>query len=258
MERVTRIQAVAQTTFRETIRNKILHNMLGFAVVMFGLSWVISSWSIGEPDKIITDLGLTITVLAGVVIAIFAGIVLVHGEVDRKTILPILAKPLHRWEYVSGKFLGFSGAVLLVYIGMNVILVLFLTALGGSVTSQLIQAIYLSLWEVLLVVALALMFSTFTSPWLAALCTIILFVAGRFCYDIKFYLEANPDTATAPLLKVVYVLLPNLSYLNLRHEAVHALDIPASLVLTASLYGLVYCVIVLIIASLAFRNKDLA
>ncbi len=258
MGSITRILAVAQTTFRETIRNKILHNMLGFAVVMFGLAWVISSWSVGEPEKVITDLGLTITVLAGVVIAIFAGIVLVHGEVDRKTILPILAKPLPRWEYVLGKFIGFSGAVMLVYIGMNIILIVFLAALGSSVSMQLIQAIYLSMWEVLLVVALALMFSTFTSPWLAALCTIIIFIAGRFSYDIKFFLEANPEAATGPLLRVLYVIIPNLSYFNLRHEAVHLLQIPAATVLTATLYGLVYCAIVLIMASLAFRNKDLA
>ena len=258
MEPLMRIVAVAQTTYRETIRNKILHNMLGFAVVMFALAWVISTWSVGEPEKIITDLGLTITVLAGVVIAIFAGIVLVHGEVDRKTILPILAKPLHRWEYVLGKFIGFLGAVLLVYIGMNIILIVFLAAAGGNITTQLVQAVYLSLWEVALVVALALMFSAITTPCLAALNTIILFVAGRFSYDIKFYLEANPDAAAGGILWVIYVLLPNLSYFNLRHEAVHQLNIPAETLGIATLYGLVYCAVILLIAAAAFRNKDLA
>jgi len=258
MEALTRIQAVAQTTFRETIRNKILHNMLAFAVVMFGLAWVISTWSVGEPEKIITDLGLTITVMAGVIIAIFAGIVLVHGEVERKTILPILAKPLPRWEYVLGKYLGFSGAVLLVYIGMNIILILFLTVLGRGVTAQLIAAMYLSIWEVALIVALALMFSTFATPWLSALFTIVLFIAGRFSYDLKFFLDYHPDTALGPLLKILYVLLPNLSYFNLRHEAVHSFEIPASMVLYPTLYGLIYCAIVIVIAALTFRRRDLA
>ena len=258
METLKRVTAVAQTTYRETIRNKILHNMLGFAVVMFGLAWVISTWSVGEPEKIIADLGLTITVLAGVVIAIFAGIVLVHGEVDRKTILPILAKPLPRWEFVLGKFLGFLSAVLLVYLGMNVILMLFLAAVGGGITTQLLEAIYLSMWEVALVVALALLFSSLTTPWLAALNTIILFVAGRFSYDIKFYLESNPEAASAPLLKVIYVLLPNLSYFNLRHEAVHQLPVTTGLLFTARLYGLVDCAVIMLVAMLAFRTRDLA
>ena len=258
METLSRVAAVAQTTYRETIRNKILHNMLGFAVVMFGLAWVISTWSVGEPEKIIADLGLTITVLAGVVIAIFAGIVLVHGEVDRKTILPILAKPLPRWEFVLGKFLGFLSAVWLAYLGMNIILMLFLAAVGGGITTQLFEAVYLSMWEVALVVALALLFSSITTPWLAALNTIILFVAGRFSYDIKFYLEANPEASATPLLKVIYVLLPNLSYLNLRHEAVHQLPIATGMLFTASLYGLVYCAVILLVAMLAFRSRDLA
>ncbi|MCF7811477.1 ABC transporter permease [bacterium] len=258
MESLTRISAVAQTTFRETIRNKILHNMLGFAVVMFGLSWVISAWSVGEPEKIIADIGLTITVLVGVIIAIFAGVVLVHGEVDRKTILPILAKPLHRWEYVLGKYIGFSSAVLLVYIGMNVILILFLSVVGGGVSSGLLKAMYLSIWEVELVVALALMFSSITTPWLSALNTIILFIAGRFSYDIKFFLGAHPGNAFAPVLKIIYVLVPNLSYFNLRHEAVHAIPVSAQMLIYPTLYGIIYCSLVLLIASLAFRTKDLA
>ena len=258
MECLTRILAVTQNTFRETVRNKILHNMLAFAVVMFGLAWVISTWSVGEPGKIITDLGLSITVLVGVIIAIFAGIVLVHGEVDRRTILPILAKPIRRWEFVLGKYLGFSGAVLLVYIGMNIILLLFLAAIGYQISTQLIKAMFISIWEVELVVAMAVMFSTLTSPWLSAINTIILFVAGRFSYDIKFYLDANPEASAGLVLQIIYLLLPNLSYFNMRHEAVHLLEIPTMQLVYASLYGLVYCAILLLIASLAFRHKDLA
>ena len=94
MASLNRILAVALTTFRETIRNKVMLHLLGFAVAMLALAWIVSNWSLGEPAKIVADIGLSITTLVGVAIALFSGIVLVWGEVERKTILPILAKPL--------------------------------------------------------------------------------------------------------------------------------------------------------------------
>ena len=258
MGRVNRISAVLQTTFRETIRNKILLHMLGFAIVMFGLAWIIGSWSLGESEKIITDLGLTITSLAGVIIALFAGIVLVWGEVDRGTILPILAKPLPRWEFILGKFFGFTGSVLLVYFGMCLILLLQLFMLGRPCNAEFFWAIYLSGWEIVIIIALAVMFSSFTSPSLAALLSLILFVAGRFSWDIKVFLQYNPEVSSKPLLEAVYAVIPHLSYFNVRHAAVHALPIPWDQLLLSTAYGMIYCTIVLVIAMLYFHSRDLA
>ncbi len=258
MGRLNRINAVLQTTFRETIRNKILLHMLGFAIIMFCLAWMIGSWSLGESEKIITDLGLTITSLVGVIIALFAGIVLVWGEVDRGTILPVLAKPLPRWEFILGKFLGFSGSVLLVYFGMSLILLLQLIVLGRPCNAEFFWAIYLSAWEIIIVIALAVMFSSFTSPSLAALFSLMLFAAGRFSGDIRIFLQYNPETGSKPLLEAVYAVIPHLSYFNVRHAAVHALPIQSSQLLLSTAYGLVYCTIILVIAVLAFRSRDLA
>lgn len=258
MGNLNRIIAVAQITFRETIRNKILMHMLGFAVVMFGLAWVVSNWSLGEPDKIIADLGLTITVLIGVIIALFAGIVLVWGEVERGTILPTLAKPLTRWEFVLGKFLGFSGSVLLVYCGMSIFLILLLSVLGRPPTLHLIKAIYLAAWEIELVIALAVLFSSFSSPGLSAMFTILIFVTGRFSGDIKLFIEHNPATASRPVLESIYAIIPHLGYFNVRHAAVHSLSIPWEQILWSTLYGLAYAVVVLALAVIAFRSRDLA
>jgi len=255
---VNRVLAVAQTTLRETIRNKILLNLVGFAVAMLGLSWVVSNWSLGEPGKIITDLGLTVTALAGVTIALFTGIALVYGEVERRTILPVLAKPLARWEFILGKFFGFSTAVMLVYAGMNAALILLLWGVGRPPTGQLIAAAYLSAWEVELVVALALMFSAFSTPSLSALYTIMLFVSGRFSGDIKEFLTQNPLTSAKPVLTAVYAVVPHLSMFNLRREAVHSLAVGWERLVFPTLYGALYCLLVLVIAALVFRNRDLA
>ena len=253
-----RINTVAQITFRETIRNKILLYMIAFALVMFILAWIVGSWSLGETGKIIADLGLSITALVGVIIGIFAGIVLVWNEVERHTVLPVLAKPLSRWEFILGKFFGFSASVLLVYAGMALILVLQLLVIEQPVAHQLFWSIYLSAWEILLVLALAVMFSAFTSPSLSALFTIILFVAGRFSWDIKVFIQHNPAASTRPVLEAVYAVIPHLAYFNVRHEAVHGLPIPLERLAWPTTYGLVYCGVVLLIAVLAFNSRDLA
>lgn len=232
--------------------------MLTFAVVMFVLSWVAASWSLGELDKIVTDLGLTITVLVGIIIALFAGTVLVWNEVEHGTILPVLAKPLPRWEFMIGKFTGFSVAVMLLYAGMCVILMIQLAIIGRLPALQLIQAFYLSGWEILIVIALALMFSAFSSPSLSALFTILLFVTGRFSGDIRVFVQHYPESVMRPFLEAIYSIIPHLSYFNVRFSAVHSLHITFDQMLYPTLYGVVYCGIILFIAALAFQGRDLA
>ncbi len=258
METLNRITAVTLTTFRETIRNKVLLNLFGFATALMALGWVVSNWSLGEPEKIISDIGLTVTTLSGIAIALFSGIVLVWGEVDQKTILPILAKPLPRREFVAGKFLGFSGAVSLVYAGMNLLLILLLAAIGGGVTMKILAAIYLSWWEILIVIALALLFSSFSSPTLSALYTIMLFIAGRFSSDIRLFIADNPLDYSRPILEAVYALIPHLGVFNIRLEAVHNLPIGTERILIPTLYGVLYCTVLLILAMFVFRRRDLA
>ncbi len=242
---------------QETIRNKIMLHMLGFAVAMLLLAWVVSTWSLGEQGKIITDLGLTITVLIGVVIALFAGIVLVWNEVEHHTILTTLAKPIARWEYIVGKYLGFSTAVIAVYYGMSLLLIIFLIFFGIYPTWELAAAIYLSSWEVLIIAAVAIMFSAFASPSYSALFSISLFIVGRFSWDIRVFIEHNPRTLLRPVLEIVYAVIPHLSYFNKRYAAVHDINIEWNQVVFPTFYGVVYCVLVLIIAVIAFKNRDL-
>lgn len=258
MEALNRIYAVAQTTFKETIRNKVLLHLFGFAAAMMALGWIVSNWSLGEPEKVVADIGLTVTTLSGVAIALFSGIALVWSEVDKKTILPILAKPLPRREYVAGKFLGFAGAVSLVYAGMNILLSGLLTVVGGGLTMKILAAMYLSWWEVLIVIALALLFSSFSSPTLSALYTIVLFIAGRFSSDVRLYIDSNPSSFSLPILETVYAIIPRFGAFNIRLEAVHALPVSTERVLLPSAYGLVYCIGLLILTMVVFRNRDLA
>jgi len=258
MEALNRISAVALTTFRETIRNKVLLHLFGFAAAMMVLGWVVSNWSLGEPEKIIADIGLSVTTLSGVAIALFSGIVLVWGEVEQKTILPILAKPLPRRDYVVGKLVGFGGAVSIVYAGMNLLLLLLLLVFGEGITANILFSIYLSWWEVLIITALALLFSSFSSPTLSALYTVMLFVAGRFSEDIRIYISDNPLAYSRWILESVYAIIPHFGAFNIRLEAVHNLQLTSGRLLIPSLYGLAYLTVIVVLTTIVFRRRDLA
>ena len=100
-----RILSIALNTFRENLREKLLYNLLFFALLMIGSSILLSRITLGDYHRLILDLGLASINLFGVLIAIFVGIGLVSKEVDRKTIYTIVSKPIPRYEFLLGKMI---------------------------------------------------------------------------------------------------------------------------------------------------------
>src|SRR5256885_11094630 len=98
--------AIAVNVFRESVRDKILYNLVLFAILMIGASYVIGQLTAGQDVKIIKDLGLAATSLFGLFIAVFVGINLVSKEVDRRSVYPLFAKPISRAEFIVGKYTG--------------------------------------------------------------------------------------------------------------------------------------------------------
>lgn len=255
---IRRILAVAHASLRETIRNRILSALVAFTVVMWGISYVMSRWSIGEPEKIMTDLGLTITTLSGVIIAIFSGITLIWIEVDRGTILTVLAKPISRGEYLIGKFLGFSFAVQSVYLGMCLVLMFFLWAMNRPPSLPLVVAMIWAMGEIEILIILAVFFSALTTPTLSAVFMILLFVSGRLSGDLKTFLDTQEPSFSTYLLKGVYYILPHLSAFNLRPYATYNLPVDGALLLNSALYGMFYCLLLLFLSWKVFVRRDLA
>ncbi|MFN3822032.1 MAG: ABC transporter permease, partial [bacterium] len=241
-----------------TIRNKILSAIVAFTALMWVVSYIMSRWSIGEPVKILTDLGLTITSFGGVIIAIFSGIVLVWNEVDRKTILPLLAKPVSRGEYLVGKFIGFSCAVQVVYIGMSIVFLIFLWASGRTPSASLIAAIVFTMGEIEILIAWAVFFSTLTNPTLSAIFMIIIFIVGRLSEDLNRFLSTQEQSLNILILKGIYWVIPHLSLFNLRPYATYELAIEGRFIIIGFLYSLSYTLLLLFLAWKVFRERDLA
>src|ERR1700749_2815053 len=100
------VATVAANTFREAVRDRVLYNLVFFALLMMGAAILVGQISIGIESSVIVSLGLTAISVIGLFIAIFIGVGLVSKEMDKRTLYALLAKPVQRWEFLLGKFFG--------------------------------------------------------------------------------------------------------------------------------------------------------
>ena len=259
---------IAVNAFRETVRDKILYNLVIFALGMILFSLLLGEWSVFARETVIQDFTLAIMSLVGLLMSIFVGIGLVQKEIQRKTILTLLAKPLPRWHFIVGKYLG-----LLMVLGLNLAIMtllffLLLRWIGTRPNPNLLLAIYLIFLEMAVITAAALLFSAFSTPTLSALFTLGVYIAGHLSGDLVNHLSfihkygaRLPGTPvitpfTEKIIKAVYYLIPNMENFNIRGRVVYDLPIGHHYVLYTSLYAFVFIGIYLLIASLWFSKRD--
>ena len=248
---------IALNTFRETIRNRILINILLFAIGLILLSLVIGDWTLGQQVKVIKDFGLAAMSIFGLLIAIFIGIRLMVQEMEQKTIYIIASKPIHRWEIVLGKYFGLGLTLLINVLLMSAALGMANYIMEGRVDFGLIPAIVLIYMEILIIVAFSMLFSSFTTPSLGAVGTLIVFVVGHLSNFLKDYVTLYPDKGVNWLLKLVYYTAPNLEKLNLKMAVVSGHEYPPDIVWKGLIYAVCYIAILLIITSSSFQRRDL-
>jgi ABC-type transport system involved in multi-copper enzyme maturation permease subunit len=247
---------VARNTFRETVRDKILYNLVFFALLLIGASVLLGTLTIGEQARIINDVGLAAINLVGVIMAIFVGIGLVAKEIERRTVYTILARPITRTKFVLGKYFGlvFIGAV-----NIAIMFGMFLATVwisGNPIHGSLFQAVELILVEILLVTALAMFFSTFSSPTLSAIMTIGFYVIGHLTGDLKRIAEKTQSATTEYIMTALYYVCPNLEVLNTKGQAASGVLMSSEYQLTATAYGLLYASILLLAACHVFERRD--
>lgn len=259
------IPAVARNTFRESIRDKILYNLILFALLMILSSVALGQLTLGHEAKVIVDIGLSAISVFGTLISIFLGIGLVYKEMERRTVYALLAKPLRRWEFILGKYLG-----LLVTLFVNVAIMtsgLILTLMyQGGVDLRgylyILPAVYLTLLSLLLTTAIALVFSTFSTPALSAVFTFFLWVIGHFNSDLLAFGDLTKSGFVKGLLRCLYYALPNFSNFkfidsrNVIQSAAYGEGIDPMAVLWVTAYALAYSAILVALALEIFSRRD--
>ncbi|MBV9483280.1 MAG: ABC transporter permease subunit [Acidobacteria bacterium] len=254
-----RLTLIAANTFREAVRDRVLYNLIAFALLLSGAAVLVGQISIDIEKLVVINLSLTAVSLFGVVIAIFVGIGLVSKEIEKRTLYTVLSRPVRRWEFIVGKFFGLA-ATLVVNTGCMAVGV-FLALLYISHRLQkpdawVLVALYFIVLQFLIVTALALLFSSFSSPIMSAVFAFALFMIGSFAEDLRGF-AAMAKGITHWLASAAAYLIPNLSALNVISSVAHGKPVAASLILYNTVYALCYAAMALSGAVLIFEQRNL-
>jgi len=255
-----RVGVVALNTFREAVRDRVLYNLLFFALVMMAASIIAGQISIGIEDIVIVTLGLSAISLIGLLIAVFIGVGLVSKEMDKRTLYAVLAKPVRRWEFLLGKFGGLvlTLAVNTVAMGLGLFLAVWYVKSGfGPADATIFVAVYFIWLKLALVVALALLFSCFTTPLLAILFTAGIYIVGLYVQELRDLPTEVMSPVMSAFTKWLSYLLPNFENFNVMAQAAHGKQVPGALIAHNTLYAVIYCAIVLAAAMMVFSRRNL-
>lgn len=251
-----RVLTMAMMAFTETVRDKILYCILAFALAMIGSSTLLVTMSVGGEARIVKNLGLACITLFGLFIAVFIGTNLVSREIERRTIFSLLAKPVRRAEFLVGKFLGLS-LTLAVNIGVMAAGLMGLAwALEDHWTPRILLATGFTFLELLILTATAILFSTFSTPTLSAIYTLLVFVIGRLSADLMAFAAQFGGASLKATVVGLYYLLPNLSRFNVSDAVVNDLPLDAGTLGLTAVYGVVYATAVLALAVTVFQRRD--
>jgi len=253
---MARILAVTQNTFREAVRDKVLYVLIVFALAMLLSSYIIAPLTLGEGGKILRDLGLSLVPLFGLAIVVILGTALVYKEMERRTIYILVSKPLRRWEFLVGKYLGLLLLLAVVVLLMTLFFYGVLYWFYRGAEARLLWGIGMSFLELAVTAAVAIFFSSLSSPTLSAIFTLAVYVAGHWTQDLRTFTARLPGSGLKGLGVFFYYTLPNLETFNIKNEVVHGVAVSPSLALWNLGYALLYSAALLALAAAIYEQKS--
>lgn len=255
----TRIYYIARNTFREAVRDRVLYNLIAFALLLSGAAVLVGQISIDIERLVVVDLGLSAVSLFGIVIAIFIGIGLVSKEIEKRTLYTVLSRPVRRWEFIVGKFCGLAGTLIVnaSLMAVGVFGALFYVAHKfGRPDAWIFVALYFIILEFLIICSLSLFFSSFSTPLLSAVFSFSLFVIGSFADDLRRFASLTHGFTRGFAIVAAY-LVPNFSTLNVISDVAHRQPLAMQLIVQNTFYALCYTTAVMSGAVLIFERRNL-
>jgi len=251
------IFTIARNTFREAVRDRVLYNLVVFVLLITASAIFLGELTAGHEARTIVNLGLSAMLLFGVFISIFVGVSLVSKEIEKRTVFAIFSKPIGRGLFIVGKYLGLCLTLLVnvLVMGAGVSLALLYVG-GGSLIASIWGAIFLIFLELSILTAVAILFSSFSSPALSALLTFFIFIIGHFSSSLRDFARNLGSAGAKIFFDAVYYGLPNLSFFSFITNAAHGSVPPAAMLGSATVYALFYIGILLAAAILIFSRRN--
>jgi len=256
---MNRVYYIALNTFREAVRDRVLYNLVAFAVLMCGTAILVGQISFGIEKLVVINLGLTAVSLFGVVISIFIGIGLVSKEIEKRTLYTLLSRPVRRWEFVVGKFAGLVGTLFVntFFMAIGVLgAMLYVAHHFEKPDGWVLVAVYFIVLQFVIVTALALLFSSFSSPMMSAVFAFSLFIVGAFAEDLRGFAGMTRGVTRWIATAAAY-LVPNFSALNVITSVAHEQPVSGQLIFYNTVYALIYATMSICGAVLIFERRNL-
>jgi len=250
------ILSLARNTLVDALRERVYRTLGLFLIVLLGVTRLLDPLALGEGRRVTLDLGLTLTSLFGFLLVLMLGTRVVQKEIERKTILLLLARPISRAEFLLGKFFGIVAVVGSGLLGMLLILAAVLWISGYGVTGALAIAGVYAFLELFIVAALSMLLTVFTSPVLSSFFLLGLFVAGHLSPSLLEMARLLPNAVAARGVEVVFLLVPRFDLYSYTLEAVHGWMPSPGELLWAVAYALFYATAALLVALLVFRRRQ--
>ncbi len=250
------VAIIAANTFREIIRDRILYGIVVFALLLFGLSLALGQLSFAEQARISADFGFTGIQLSAVVLAIFVGGALVSREIEKQTVLTVLAHPVTRTQFIIGKFLGLALVIVVVMSGLTLALLALVISLGLEITRAFFTAVF-GIWlEACVLMSIAMFFGSFCRPMMTVIFSMSFFLIGHWVGTLDFFVEKSRSVPFRMVAGTVARVVPDLERFNWRSAPIYAVDVPIAEVIRSIVYASGWVLALIAVTSLIFRRRD--
>lgn len=257
MKFLSNLFTIARNTFQETVRDRILYNLVLFVLLITAAAVFLGELTAGNEARVIVNLGLTTVLFFGAFIAVFVGVGLVSKEIEKRTVFAIFSKPVSRTEFLIGKYLGLCLTLLVnvsvMALGISLAL---LYGGGGDLIAGVSAAVTLIYFELIILTAVAILFSTFSSPILSALLTFLIFIIGHFSAALKEIAESLGSAGAQMFFNALYYFLPNLSFFSVTTSAANGQTPSAFYIVSAAFYTLIYICVLLALSAFVFSRRN--
>ncbi|MFM9905021.1 MAG: ABC transporter permease [Pyrinomonadaceae bacterium] len=253
----SRLLIISKNAFREAVRDRILYNLILFVLLITASAIFLGELSAGQEARVIVNLGLSSVLVFGTFISIFVGVSLVWKEIEKRTVYSIFSKPVGRGEFIVGKYIGLCSTILVnvVVMGAGVSLALLYVG-GGRLVGTIWPAVLLIFLELTIVTAVAIMFSSFSTPALSALLTFFVFIIGNFSSSLRDLAAGLNSKSAQVFFDAIYYLLPNLSQFSFITETSNGMTPPPQMLGGAILYAIVYDIVLLTATVIIFKRRN--
>jgi ABC-type transport system involved in multi-copper enzyme maturation permease subunit len=253
------VLAIARVTFSEIVRDRVLYGALIICGLLLVLGGLASRLSFVRPERVLLDFGLFGMALSGAFLGILAGAVVIAREFDRRTVFLALARPISRLEFLLGKYVGVAVVLVLnsLLLSAGFLFVLRLLPGGDALLGPTVfQALGLLALQSLVLAALSLFFSSFSTPSLSIVMALGMYLVGVNLSQLRLLAAKQEAGALKYLIEGFSAILPNFEHFNLGLKVSYGLAVPGSFVLASVAYALVWIGLLLVFAGVLLDRKE--